>query len=155
MKLLTQPGAGSTDLVEAINSAVKSIEIVIFRFDRREIEAALKAAAARGVFVHALGYLPQPRRGEEFAKARNAPIGSRRNGGAYFKRSPSVSRQVPDQGPRKSSSSYPSTSLLSTSITAEASHWYRRTHPWFRKPDVSSRQIVRGNHSRRRRTLWW
>ena len=54
VKLLTQPGAGSTELVEAINSAVKSIEIVIFRFDRREIEAALKAAAARGVFVHAL-----------------------------------------------------------------------------------------------------
>jgi phosphatidylserine/phosphatidylglycerophosphate/cardiolipin synthase-like enzyme len=54
MKLLIQPGAGSTDLVEAINRAVKSIEVVIFRFDRREIEAALKAAAARGVFVHAL-----------------------------------------------------------------------------------------------------
>lgn len=54
MKLLIQPGAGSTDLVEAINRAVKSIEIVIFRFDRREIEAALKTAAARGVFVHAL-----------------------------------------------------------------------------------------------------
>ena len=54
MKLLIQPGAGSTDLVEVINRAVKSIEIVIFRFDRREIEAALKTAAARGVFVHAL-----------------------------------------------------------------------------------------------------
>ena len=54
MKLLIQPGAGSTDLIDAINSAVKTIEIVIFRFDRREIEAALKAAAARGVFVHAL-----------------------------------------------------------------------------------------------------
>jgi phosphatidylserine/phosphatidylglycerophosphate/cardiolipin synthase-like enzyme len=54
MKLLIQPGAGSTDLVDAINRAVKSIEIVIFRFDRREIEAALKTAAARGVFVHAL-----------------------------------------------------------------------------------------------------
>lgn len=54
MKLLIQPGAGSSALVEAINRATKSIEIVIFRFDRREIEAALKAAAARGVFVHAL-----------------------------------------------------------------------------------------------------
>ena len=54
MKLLIQPGAGSTDVVDAINSAAKTIEIVIFRFDRREIEAALKAAAARGVFVHAL-----------------------------------------------------------------------------------------------------
>ena len=54
MELLIQPGAGSTALIEAINNAVKSIEIVIFRIDRQEIEAALKAAAARGVFVHAL-----------------------------------------------------------------------------------------------------
>jgi phosphatidylserine/phosphatidylglycerophosphate/cardiolipin synthase-like enzyme len=54
VKLLIQPGAGSKDLVEAINTAVKTLEIVIFRFDRREVEAALKAAAARGVFVHAL-----------------------------------------------------------------------------------------------------
>ena len=54
MKLLIQPGAGPTPLVEAINSAVKTIEIVIFRFDRRQVEVALKAAAARGVFVHAL-----------------------------------------------------------------------------------------------------
>jgi len=54
VKLIIQPGAGSTDVVDAINSAAKTIEIVIFRFDRREIEAALKAAAARGVFVHAL-----------------------------------------------------------------------------------------------------
>src|SRR5262245_20224076 len=54
VKLLVQPGAGSAALVEGINRSSKSIEIVIFRFDRREIEAALKAAAARGVFVHAL-----------------------------------------------------------------------------------------------------
>ena len=54
VELLIEPGAGSTALIESINRAVKSIEVVIFRFDRREIEAALKAATARGVFVHAL-----------------------------------------------------------------------------------------------------
>src|SRR5262245_47825716 len=54
MKLLVQPGSSSTALVDAINRATEIIQIVIFRFDRREIEAALKAAAARGVFVHAL-----------------------------------------------------------------------------------------------------
>ena len=54
MELLIEPGSGSTAIIEAINRAVKSVEIVIFRFDRREIEAALKAATARGVFVHAL-----------------------------------------------------------------------------------------------------
>jgi phosphatidylserine/phosphatidylglycerophosphate/cardiolipin synthase-like enzyme len=37
-----------------IRSAKKSIEIVIFRFDRAEIEAGLKAAVGRGVAVTAL-----------------------------------------------------------------------------------------------------
>src|ERR1700680_3256907 len=54
MKLLMQPGDGVTPLVKAIDSAKKSVEIFIFRFDRSEIERALKNAASRGVFVHAL-----------------------------------------------------------------------------------------------------
>lgn len=54
MKLITQPGDGVTTLVDAINRAKTRIEIVIFRFDRAEIEKALAQAAARGVFVHAL-----------------------------------------------------------------------------------------------------
>jgi len=41
-------------LVRGIASAKKSVEIVIFRFDRNEIEQALNQAASRGVFVHAL-----------------------------------------------------------------------------------------------------
>lgn len=54
MKLLIQPDDGVAPLLSAIESATKSIDIVIFRFDRKEVEAALKAAAGRGVFVHAL-----------------------------------------------------------------------------------------------------
>ena len=54
MKLLVQPGEGTTSLVKGISSAQKTVEIVIFRFDRREIERALKEAVERGVFVHAL-----------------------------------------------------------------------------------------------------
>lgn len=54
MNLLIQPGDGSKALLDGINAATKSIELVIFRFDRREIEAALSAAAARGVFIHTL-----------------------------------------------------------------------------------------------------
>ena len=54
MNLLIQPGDGSKALLDGINGATKSIEMVIFRFDRREIEAALNAAAARGVFIHTL-----------------------------------------------------------------------------------------------------
>jgi len=54
VKLLIQPGDGVSPLVKGINSAKKSVEIAIFRFDRQEIERALVNAVARGVFVHAL-----------------------------------------------------------------------------------------------------
>ena len=54
MKLLTQPGDGTDRLVKGIAKARKSVEIVIFRFDRSEIEQALVEAVQRGVFVHAL-----------------------------------------------------------------------------------------------------
>jgi cardiolipin synthase len=54
MKLLIQPGDGVTPLVQGINQARKSVEILIFRFDRVEIEAALINAVGRGVTVRAL-----------------------------------------------------------------------------------------------------
>jgi cardiolipin synthase len=54
VKLVVQPGDGVAPLVKGINRAKKSIEIVIFRFDRKEIEKALANAVSRGVFVHAL-----------------------------------------------------------------------------------------------------
>jgi len=41
-------------LVKAINQAKERVEILIFRFDRNEIEKALFNAVNRGVFVHAL-----------------------------------------------------------------------------------------------------
>ena len=40
--------------MEAINKAKTRVEIVIFRFDRSEVERALASAIGRGVFVHAL-----------------------------------------------------------------------------------------------------
>jgi len=54
VKLLIQPEDGIESLVSAIERAKTSVDIVIFRFDRAEIEAALKAAAKRGVSVTAL-----------------------------------------------------------------------------------------------------
>src|SRR4051812_17671171 len=54
MRLIVQPGEGTAPLVKAIESAKKSIEIVIFRFDQRDIDRALEDAAERGVAVHAL-----------------------------------------------------------------------------------------------------
>lgn len=41
-------------IVKGINSAKRSVEIVIFRFDQREVEKALANAVSRGIFVHAL-----------------------------------------------------------------------------------------------------
>jgi phosphatidylserine/phosphatidylglycerophosphate/cardiolipin synthase-like enzyme len=54
MKLLVQPGDGVMPLVTAINDAKSTVEILIFRFDRQEIEKALVSAVARGVDVRAL-----------------------------------------------------------------------------------------------------
>lgn len=54
LKLLIQPQDGIAELLSAIKKAKKTIAIVIFRFDRAEIEAALTAAVRRGVSVSAL-----------------------------------------------------------------------------------------------------
>ena len=54
MILITQPDSGLTPILKAIKRARKSIQIVIFRFDREETEKALSGAVARGVPVRAL-----------------------------------------------------------------------------------------------------
>jgi cardiolipin synthase A/B len=54
VKLLIQPDNGIKPILEALKKAKKSIRILIFRFDRAEIEKALVAAAQRGVTVQAL-----------------------------------------------------------------------------------------------------
>jgi cardiolipin synthase len=54
MKLIVQPDAGITPIVNAIKQAKRSINILIFRLDRSEIAHALEAAVTRGVRVRAL-----------------------------------------------------------------------------------------------------
>ena len=54
MKLIIQPDDGVTPLVQAVRNAKKTLDVVIFRFDRAELEKALEAAVARGVVVRAL-----------------------------------------------------------------------------------------------------
>jgi cardiolipin synthase A/B len=54
VQLIIQPEAGVNPIVKAIQSAKKTIDVVIFRFDRPEIEKALSAAVQRGVTVRAL-----------------------------------------------------------------------------------------------------
>ena len=46
MKLIITPEAGVGPLLAGIKGAKKSVEIAIFRFDRRDVEITLKAAAA-------------------------------------------------------------------------------------------------------------
>lgn len=53
MQLIIQPEAGVNPVVRAIKTARKTIDVVIFRFDREEIEKALAAAVQRGVVVRA------------------------------------------------------------------------------------------------------
>jgi cardiolipin synthase len=54
VELVIQPDHGVAPLLEAIHEARKSIDLVVFRFDRPEIEAALASAVRRGVRVRAL-----------------------------------------------------------------------------------------------------
>ncbi|HEU5451409.1 MAG TPA: phospholipase D-like domain-containing protein [Terriglobales bacterium] len=54
MRLLVQPADGVEPIVAGIRKAKKSVEIMIFRFDRREVRQALIEAVRRGVAVHAL-----------------------------------------------------------------------------------------------------
>ena len=54
MKLIIQPADGIAPVIRALDRAKKSIDIMIFRFDRPEVEEALQAAVVRGVTVRAL-----------------------------------------------------------------------------------------------------
>jgi phosphatidylserine/phosphatidylglycerophosphate/cardiolipin synthase-like enzyme len=54
MKLIIQPDEGLAPLIRAVRRASRSISLVVFRFDRVELEKALAAAVARGVTVRAL-----------------------------------------------------------------------------------------------------
>lgn len=63
VKLLVQPDDGIEPLIDGIGKAKKSVRILIFRFDRAEIEKALVDAVGRGVAVQAL--IAYTNRGEE------------------------------------------------------------------------------------------
>jgi len=54
VKLIIQPDDGLAPLLKAVRKARKNVDILIFRFDRPELEKALEAAVARGVVVRAL-----------------------------------------------------------------------------------------------------
>jgi phosphatidylserine/phosphatidylglycerophosphate/cardiolipin synthase-like enzyme len=54
LTLIVQPDDGVAPIAQAIDGAKTSLDILIFRFDRRELESALIRAVERGVRVRAL-----------------------------------------------------------------------------------------------------
>ena len=54
MKLIVQPDHGVEPVLAAIARARRSIEIVIFRLDVKDVAIALETAVTRGVAVRAL-----------------------------------------------------------------------------------------------------
>jgi cardiolipin synthase A/B len=54
VNLIIEPAAGIAPLISAIKRARTSVEIAVFRLDRKDLEMALTAAAAKGVRVTAL-----------------------------------------------------------------------------------------------------
>jgi phosphatidylserine/phosphatidylglycerophosphate/cardiolipin synthase-like enzyme len=54
VQLIVQPEAGVNPIIRAIQTARKTVDVFIFRFDRDEIEKALADAVQRGVVVRAL-----------------------------------------------------------------------------------------------------
>lgn len=78
MKVMVQPVDGIALLLSGIKSAKKSIEIVIFRLDQSELEAALEAAIARPGSAGA-HRLHQPGRREKPAEVRAALAGGGRH----------------------------------------------------------------------------
>jgi len=54
MKLIVQPDSGISVVLQAIKHAKKTIDVLIFRLDRKDIVESLQAAVGRGVAVRAL-----------------------------------------------------------------------------------------------------
>ena len=54
MDLIVQPADGAKPVIAAIESAQKSLDLVIFRFDLKSVEKAVEQAVKRGVAVRAL-----------------------------------------------------------------------------------------------------
>ena len=54
MDVIVQPADGAEPVLEAIERAKETLDIVIFRFDLKRVEKAIEAAVDRGVAVRAL-----------------------------------------------------------------------------------------------------
>lgn len=54
MELIVEPNDGAKPILHAVQSARKTLDLVIFRFDLKPLEKAIHAAVARGVAVRAL-----------------------------------------------------------------------------------------------------
>ena len=54
VELIVQPADGIKPILDAVEQAAKSLDLIIFRFDLKPLEKALEAAVKRGIAVRAL-----------------------------------------------------------------------------------------------------
>ena len=54
MELIVQPSDGAKPILEAVEGAKSTLDVIIFRFDLKALEKAIEAAVKRGVAVRAL-----------------------------------------------------------------------------------------------------
>lgn len=54
MELIVQPADGIKPVIAAIQRAKKTLDLIVFRFDLKDVEKAIEAAVARGVAARAL-----------------------------------------------------------------------------------------------------
>ena len=99
MKLWVLPDDGLAPLLKAIDSAQSSIDILIFRFDRKDVEAALTRAVGRGVAVRALVAHANKAGEDSLRQLEQRLLGRGCERGANGGRSGALSRQIDDRGP--------------------------------------------------------
>ena len=143
-QLIVQPGDGIKPLLNGILSAQSSIDILIFRFDRKEIEQALIEAVHRGVVVRALIAWTN-RGGERFLRELEARLLA---AGVLVARTANDLVRYHAKMMVVTGAPYLSSRLISPasiSSAAAASALLHTTRPWFAKPPVCSRPTRRGS----------
>ena len=104
MKLIVQPDAGIAPIVTAIKQAKKSIDILIFRLDRYEIDARARGRGGPGCHVRALTAHTNRGGDKSLRKLEMRLLGRRRHRVAHRRRPRPLSRQDDDrrqQGPAR------------------------------------------------------
>ena len=157
VKLIIQPDDGVAPVVQAIDKAKKTIDIVIFRFDsRRGRDRRSHAAVHRGVVVRAL--IAHTNKGGEknLRKLELRLLEARRHGGADRRRPDALPRQDDDRRRRGRCTSTASTTPSSTSSKSRSFGIVTRDKQGRARGGASCSRPTRCARTTRRRTAgWW